>query len=289
VATGLAVSGALPAFAAAVVGVLGVWELLGSLRAPALGRVLGGLGAPLARLLREGREPDVGERRRLVAVAAVVLGAGGWLLAGPLAGAALAAGAPAAVAAVLRARRHRRRVELEAAAPALARAIADALGAGHAIPRALAEAARELRSSGPAGAELCALADALALGASLEDALVRLRERVASRPYDVLAAAMLLQRDAGGDLASLLRELADAQAEALRLAADARAATAQARFTGLVVALMPLGAAALAELASPGSLVGLARAPLAAWLAGFAGLLQLLALVAIRRLARVER
>jgi tight adherence protein B len=82
--------------------------------------------------------------------------------------------------------------------------------------------------------------------------------------------------------------LARAQEAALRAADDARAATAQARFTGLVVGILPAGAAGLAELASPGSLANVLRVPIAAWLAGFAMLLQGLAVVAIRRLGRVE-
>jgi tight adherence protein B len=279
------VTGPALAFAAAALAVVALWDALAAVEALALTRAAGRVAAPLARLRRDGREPSAGERRRLALVAACVLAVGGWLLAGPLAGLALAAGGPSALGALLRRRRRRRRVELERAAPGVARAIADALGAGHAIPRALAEAAGG--SAGAAASELRAVADVLALGAPLEDALARLCERAACRSYDVLAAAILLQRDAGGDLATLLRELAGAREEALRLADDARAATAQARFTGLLVALLPAAAAAIAELTSPGALVGLLRVPIAAWLAAFAALLQLAGLFVIRRLARV--
>ncbi|HYV14689.1 MAG TPA: type II secretion system F family protein [Conexibacter sp.] len=276
-------SGAALAFVAAALGVAALWDAL--VVADALAPALVRLAGPLARLRRDGREPSAPERRRLALVAAAALLAAGWLLGGPLAGAVLAAGGPSALAALLRHRRRRRRAELACAMPTIARAIADALGAGHAIPRALAEAGDG--TAGAAGAELRLLAGALALGEPLDAALTRLCERARSRSYDVLAAAILLQRDAGGDLAALLRELASAREEAIRLADDARTATAQARFTGLVVALLPAGGGALAELASPGALSGLLRVPLAAWLAGFALLLQLGALVAIRRLARV--
>ena len=56
-----------------------------------------------------------------------------------------------------------------------------------------------------------------------------------------------------------------------------RAATAQARFTGLLVVLLPLGGALLAELASPGYLRGLAGSFLTLWLAGLALALQVVA------------
>jgi tight adherence protein B len=280
-------SAPLLAAAAAALGPLALWELLAALEAHALAPALRRLVAPLVRAQREGREPSTPERRRLAVTATGALLAGGWLLAGPLLGVTLAAAGPWALGALLRRRRRRYREELERAAPAVARAIADAIGAGHAVPGALAEAAGGFDPAHPAAIELGALADALALGEPLEDALARLCERARSRAYDTLVAAILLQRDAGGDLATLLRDLAAAQEAAARSVADARAATAQARFTGLLVALLPAGAAVLVELASPGALAGVLRAPLAAWLAGFAALLQLAGFVAIRRIARV--
>jgi tight adherence protein B len=279
------VSAAPLAALAAALGVLVLWELLGALESLARAGAVGRLLAPLARARRTGSAPTPPERRRLAITAAVVLLAAGWVLLGPLAGLALATAAPWALGTAVRRRRRRYRAELSRAAPAVARAVADALAAGHAISSALAEGARGV--DGPAAVELEAVGRALALGQPLEQALAGLRARADSRAYDTLVVAIVLQRDAGGDLVGLLRELARAQEAAARCADDARAATAQARFTGLVVGLLPAGAAVLTELASPGALAAVARTPLAAWLAGFAGFLQLLGLLAIRRLGRV--
>lgn len=270
---------------AAALAVLALWDALAAAEGLARGGAISALLAPLVRARRAGAAPSAAERRRLVLIAALVLLAGGWLLAGALAGSALAAAGPWALRALVRRRRRRFRAELERAAPAVARAVADALAAGHAISRALAEAARSV--DGAAAVELDALGRALALGQPLEAALATLQARAGSRAYDTLATAILLQRDAGGDLVTLLRELARAQEAAARGADDARAATAQARFTGLIVGVLPAGAAALAELASPGALAGIARQPLSLWLAAFAAFLQVLGLLAIRRLGRV--
>jgi tight adherence protein B len=270
---------------AAALGVLALWDVFVAAEGMARAGAVGGLLAPLVRARRAGAEPSAVERRRLALVAALVLLAAGWLLAGPLAGAALAAGGPWALRTLVRRRRRRYRAELARAAPAVARSVADALAAGHAVSRALAEAARGV--DGAAAVELRALGRALALGQPLDGALATLQARARSRAYDTLATAILLQRDAGGDLVTLLRELARAQEAAARCADDARAATAQARFTGVLVGVLPAGAAALAELASPGALASMLRSPLSLWLAAFAGFLQLLGLLAIRRLGRV--
>jgi tight adherence protein B len=153
---------------------------------------------------------------------------------------------------------------------------------------AIAEAAHAGGVPGAAGAELRRCAAELALGERTELVLARLSRRAGLAAYDTLVAAILLQREAGGDLAGLLRDLARSLEHAARVAADARSATAQARFTALVVTALPVGAAALAELAQPGYLLSLVRAPIPAVLAGIAVVLQAAALVAVRRLSRVR-
>jgi tight adherence protein B len=104
---------------------------------------------------------------------------------------------------------------------------------------------------------------------------------------DSFAAALLSQRLSGGDLAGLLRRFAAGAAERDRVAEDARAATSQARFTGLLVVAMPSGGALFAELVEPGFLVRLIGSPGAAVLLAMAAALQIAGFVAIRRLAQV--
>jgi len=191
---------------------------------------------------------------------------------------------PVAVLAVVRARRRRWREELRRAAPACARTMADALGAGRSIRAAIADAAAS--AEGAARHELGAAARALALGEPTDAVLVRLRVRAGSHAWDTLTAAVLLQRDAGGDLAGLLRELAASGEAADRAERDARAATAQARFTAWLVLGLPLAGAALTELAAPGFAASLLANPISAWLAILAAILQVAALACIGRLAR---
>jgi tight adherence protein B len=269
-------------------GVLATWEALAAVEAAAVSRVAARLWRPLRRAAREGREPTAPERRRLALVGAAALLGAGWIVAGPLAGAALALAGPWAVMALLRARRRRWLAEVHGDAPLVARALADALAGGHSIRGAVAAAAQEGGVGGAAGAELRGAAGALALGEPTDAVLERLRARARGGPYDTLVAAMLLQHRAGGELAGLLRGVAAALEDAARLEGDARAATAQARFTGLLVTALPVAAAALAEMASPGYLTGLLRSPLTAWLAGCALLLQAAALVLISRMSRVR-
>jgi tight adherence protein B len=156
------------AAAAAVTGVLAAWNALGMAERPLL-RLLAAIGpdGAVSRMLAPvfaGRALSRAERRRTVLVAGAGLLMAGTVVAGPLAGLALAAAAPLLARQSLVAADRRRRARLSAGAPAVARAVADALAGGHSIRGAFAVAAREGSVTGPAGQELRALAAALALG-----------------------------------------------------------------------------------------------------------------------------
>lgn len=272
------------AFGAGGTGVLAAWEALAAVEATSVADGLRRVLAPLARAGTEGRSPSAVERRRLGMVAAGCLLAGGWLVAEPLVGAVAALAGPSVALWLVRARSRRYVAELARQGPTVARALADALSAGHSVPGALGAAADGLE--GAAGHELRTTVRALDHGEATTAALERLRRRAGSRAWDTLVAAILIQRDAGGDLAGLLRELAGALEAAERAERDAETATAQARFTAWLVLALPLGAAGIAELASPGFVAALLRDPVSGWLGGAAVALQACAALCVHRLAR---
>ena len=283
-------SATLLAFVAGTLGAAGLLQAVATStarkRGPKAVRSLTTLAEALVRVGEEGRDPGAGERRRLLLAGAAVAFVVGGVVAGPLAALALGAGGPWAVARDLRARREHYRRAVERDAGTLALALADALGAGRSLRGALAEVGGSLGGAG--GHELRRVGAELAAGARTVDALEAMRVRVRSARVDTVVAACLVQSRAGGDLARLLRETAEAFADQARLEDEVRAATAQARFTGLVVILLPLGGALLAELASPGFIAGLWSSFLTAWLVGLALAMQVVAAVLIRRLGRVR-
>ena len=253
---------------------------------PALGRWLAAAVEPLRRAGREGYTPTDAERRRLAGLGTGVLLAAGLLVAGPGAATFLALAGPGAVAWALAARRTRYRRAVERGLPQIATAVADALAGGRSTRAALASAASSVE--GPPATELARLRADLELGSSTAAALTALQERLHSARVDSFGAALLSQQLGGGDLAGLLRRLAASSAERDRVAADARSATAQARFTGLLVVAMPTGAALFAELIEPGFVRALLSNGGSAALLAIAGALQLAGFGAIRRLSRIE-
>jgi len=285
VAVGLAFIAAAAAGAALVD--LGALALAcAAARAPRWARAGAGLVDVLARAGRDGRDPGAAERRRLLLAVSAATFAAGAVTVGPLAGVGLSAAGPWIVARLLRARRERYRAAVDAGVAQAAVAIADAIGGGRSLRAALGEAAVGL--GGATGHELRRTRAELEAGAATDDALEAMRLRVRSPRMDTLVAACVLQRRAGGDLAGLLRESARAMEDQARLEDEVRSATAQARFTAILVVMMPVGGGLLAELASPGWFGGLWSSFLTAWLVGIAFVLQLSAAVLTRRLGRVR-
>ncbi len=281
------VARALPIVVAAAAGGLGAVAARDALAAsPVVARWVAAALEPLRRAGAEGYRPTVAERRRLAG-----LGAGALLLValglfGPAPAVPLAAAGPAVAAWVVGLRRRRYRRAVERGLADTATAIADALAAGRSVRAALVAAAGSLE--GPPAVEMSRVGADLELGASTNAALDGLRERLRSPRVDALCAALAAQGLAGGDLVGLLRRFATAAAEREGVVAEARSATAQARFTGLLVAAMPLGAAALGELASPGFLAGILGNAVSLLIVGVAAVLQAAGFTAIRRLGRVD-
>jgi tight adherence protein B len=277
------ITGALPIALAATGGGLLVAAARDGLAAlPVAARWTSEALEPLRRAGSEGHVPTEGERRRLALIACLALPAVALLALGPGPAPLFALGGPVAAGWAVSARRRRYRRLVEAQLGAVAIAVADGLVAGRPVRSALAAAAQPL--SGPSAAELARVRADLELGVPTAQALARLRERLDSPAVDSFCAAILTSHLAGGDLAGLLRRFADAANERERIVAEARGATAQARFTGLLVVGMPVGAAILAELAHPGFVASMLRSPAAVVMLGVATVLQLGGFLAIRRL-----
>jgi len=255
------------------------------LASPAAARWLRLALEPLRRAGLEGYAPSSLERRRLAAIGAAAALFAGWFMAGPAVAIPLTIAGPVLAGWAVSSRRRRYRRAVERALPEVAAAIADSLVAGRSLRASIATAPGSL--DGPAAVELARLGAELRLGAATATTIEAWRRRMRSSRVDAFAAALLSQRLAGGDLAGLLRRFAAGAVERDRAADDARSATAQARFTGLLVVAMPSGGALFAELIQPGFIAKVLGAPASAAMVALAAGLQVVGFVAIRRFAEV--
>jgi tight adherence protein B len=119
------------------------------------------------------------------------------------------------------------------------------------VPQALSVAAEE--SQRPLADELRRIVDELAVGVSLEDALVSFAARCPVPGADLFAVALTAASRNGADLPPVLDCIVEAARDRQRIAREMRAATAQGRMTAMVVGALPavfllvMGAGAGAE------------------------------------------
>ena len=152
--------------------------------------------------------------------------------------------------------------------------------AGRALAQGVGEVAGDMPE--PICGSMREAAEAIAVGTSPGEALGAL---AGGDDGALLAAAITVQARAGGDLAALLDDLADALVEREAQRRLAAGITAQARATARMVACMPLAALAGLWLLDGGALHGLLTAPLGwAALTVSAGL-TLVGVLLIRRIA----
>lgn len=275
---------ALIALAALAGGLIAVAAREALISAPRLAGWLSGAVAPLSRAGNEGYAPSADERRRLALLGSGAILALVVLIAGPSPLAIIAAAGPSAAGWLVARRRERYGRAVERSIPDVAAAIADAISGGRSVRGALVSASASLE--GASGVELARVGADLEMGASTADALAAMRRRLRSQRVDALATALLSQQVAGGDVASLMRRLGAAAAERDRVDDEARTATTQARFTGLLVVALPAGATLFAEVLEPGFVSRVVTEPASAAMLVAAAGLQLAGFALIRRLGR---
>ncbi|MBC7273547.1 MAG: type II secretion system F family protein [Streptomyces sp.] len=170
--------------------------------------------------------------------------------------------------------------------PELSRIMANATQAGLALRTAIGMAAEELEA--PAGEELAKVAHQLALGASMDDALGELADRLPSRELVVLVTTLVLSNRAGGQVVAALRNLTETLEERKETRREVRTQLSQVNMTSYAVPIMGVGSLFLMNGVKDGALDRMTGSPVgqAAVLIAFG--LYGVGFVLIRRLSRID-
>ncbi len=170
--------------------------------------------------------------------------------------------------------------------PELARLIANGTAAGLAMRTALSMAAEEMDE--PAGAELAIVANQLAVGRSLEEALHELGTRLPSRELNVLVTTLILANRAGGTIVASLRNLTSTLEERKETRREVRTMLAEINATAVTVPVLGLGALLMINAMSPGALGRVTGSP-GGQIAMLVALgLYVVGFVVVRRFGRID-
>jgi len=206
-------------------------------------------------------QADVSVGEVIAAMTVVALLAGGLvvvvthiLVFGVLAG-IVSAGAPLAW---LRLQRRRLERRFESQLLDTIALLGSSVRAGHSLLQALEHVTSEAPE--PTRSAIGLVVREIGLGASQEDALERLADRLPSDDLELIVSAVNVHAQIGGSLAKVLDAIAGTMRERVRVAGDIRGLTAQQRYSAYILSLLPVVAAAALMLVSP-DYVGVLFAP----------------------------
>ncbi|GAA0522756.1 type II secretion system F family protein [Pigmentiphaga daeguensis] len=172
-----------------------------------------------------------------VAVVGLLAAVGGWFAQSwvfAAAGAAAGAWLPRQVARHLRTRRMRR---FDAQLPDALLALASALRAGASLQAGLRQIATE--SEAPLAQEFALLMREQRFGVSMDQSLANLHARVPTEAASLVASALRIAADTGGNLAETLERIGATVRARLHMEGRVRALTAQGRLQARVVGILP--------------------------------------------------
>ncbi|MDQ0750969.1 tight adherence protein B [Streptomyces africanus] len=170
--------------------------------------------------------------------------------------------------------------------PELSRILANATQAGLALRTALSMAADELEA--PAGEELAKVANQLAVGHSIDDALGELAERLPSRELSVLVTTLILSNRAGGTVVGALRNLTETLEERKETRREVRTQLSQVSMTSYAVPVMGVGSLLLMDSVKDGALDRMTGSGVGQISVIVAFALYAIGFILIRRMSRID-
>jgi tight adherence protein B len=164
--------------------------------------------------------------------------------------------------------------------------LARILRAGHSLSTGLQMMGTELPD--PLAAEFRRCYDQHSLGASMEDCLKEMASRVESTEFSFFVTAVLIQRQTGGDLSTVLGNISSTVRGRIRLAGFVKSKTAEGRFTGYILVFFPLLMFFIAYSLNPDYAGKLLHTTTGQKLLGTAISLQMIGLFTIKKLTTVK-
>lgn len=135
-------------------------------------------------------------------------------------------------------KRSRRFAKFEAGLPESLDMMVSALRAGHSLIAAMGLVARECAA--PVGAEFRICFDEQNYGLEMTTALENLLNRMPIQDLRIVATAIMIQKESGGNLAEVLDKTSYVIRQRFRLKRQVMTHTAQGRLTGMILTVLPI-------------------------------------------------
>jgi tight adherence protein B len=223
----------------------------------------------------------------VVLAAASALGAAflGMVLGGPVLGLVVAALTVTAFFAVVSHKASKRRKQFDDQLPDTLGFLAGSLRAGHSLPQAVDALVQEAQS--PTKEEFQRALFETQLGHALPEALSALATRIRSEDFDWVVQAIEIQRDVGGDLASVLDNVTRTIRDRTRIRRQIDTLTAEGRLSALVLLALPVLVFLFLSVVNPGYVHDLTSTASGVVMLCVAGGLMIVGAIWLKRITRL--
>jgi tight adherence protein B len=187
---------------------------------------------------------------------------------------------------ILRRKRSKRFYKFEEQLPEAIDMLGRAIRAGHPLSSGLKMVADEAKD--PVAGEFRRTHEEHRFGLAFEDAMLAMADRVGIVDVRILVTAILIQREVGGNLAEVLDNLASVIRARFNIRRQLRVYTAQGRFSGYVLAVLPIAVGAAIYSLNPPYMKLLFTDPMGKLMVAFAVIFQIIGFLWIRKIVNIE-
>jgi tight adherence protein B len=182
--------------------------------------------------------------------------------------------------------RKRRFNKFEEFLPQAIELLSRAVRSGHSLSSSIEVIGEELPE--PVSGEFRIVYDEQRFGLSMRDAMLNLAERIPLVDVKFFTVAVLLQREAGGNLAEILDKLAVVIRERFKIMRQVKVYTAQGRMSMIILLLLPFALAGMISYFSPSSMRLLITDPIGQKLIGVGLGMLTMGFIVIRKIVTVR-
>ncbi len=247
-----------------------------------------GLGYKLADSVMQADLPMTASEYVLVVAGIALLGflIGTFVLGEVLFGALLAVVGLFIPGMFVRSRRAKRQRQITEQLPDVLTLMVGALRSGYGLSQAIELLVEQLPD--PASKEFERVQRATGFGLSIQQALTDMANRIGTDDVALVVTAINVQSETGGNLATTLDTIGVTVRDRLKLKRDIRVMTSQQRFTGYVLAFLPVALGVIIYLLNPEYMSQLFQPGLVRILPVMAVVFQILGFMAMRKIVDIE-
>lgn len=186
----------------------------------------------------------------MVLAASLLLTAVGVVMQGLLTGLLMALGGPLGAWLLVKFRTSRRYAAFEGQLSDMLMSVSGSLRAGHGVAQSLHSASVEMPA--PMSEELSRIVNESRVGRPVTESMEEVGRRMRCEDFEWLSQAIQINREVGGDLASVLDHIADTVRERAQIKGQVRALAAEGKLSAYILIALPFFVAGAISFSSPG-------------------------------------